>query len=157
VKALRSLMKKVRKGEGGFTLIELLIVIIILGILAAVVAFNVGGFLGAGTDQTAKTEFATVQTAVISCMAACSVGTVSQGTSVHGDVSNVTVVANATPASKGILGTYLQSTVHGYYSWGPDGVITAACYDGGGKTCKYINATGWDTCPSGSPCASATG
>jgi len=148
VKALRSLMKKVSKGEGGFTLIELLIVIIILGILAAVVAFNVGGFLGAGTEETAKTEFATMQTAIISCMAACSAGTVSTGTAVTGDVSNVTVVAGVTPASKGILGTYLQSTVHGYYTWGADGVITASCYDGGGKKCRY-SAGAWQACESG--------
>jgi prepilin-type N-terminal cleavage/methylation domain-containing protein len=38
----RSLEKK-RSGEGGFTLVELLIVIVILGILAAIVVLAIGG------------------------------------------------------------------------------------------------------------------
>ena len=158
MKALRSLMKKVRKGEGGFTLIELLIVIIILGILAAVVAFNVGGFLGAGTEQTGKTEFATVQTAVTSTMAACSVGTVAGSSNFHGSpsASGDNAQVNSTPASNGELSTYLQSDVHGYYAWGSDGVITDACYDGGNKKCEYSNTTSNWTCQSGT-CGGPTG
>ena len=56
-------------GQKGFTLIELLVVIAILGVIAAVVALNVAGFFGRGTEQAANTEAHQVQTAVIAYMA----------------------------------------------------------------------------------------
>jgi prepilin-type N-terminal cleavage/methylation domain-containing protein len=68
-------MKMIHRGEKGFTLIELLVVIAILGVIAAVVALNVGSFFGRGTVQAANTELHQVQTAVISCMAECQSGT----------------------------------------------------------------------------------
>jgi general secretion pathway protein G len=55
---------RVRSGEGGFTLIELLIVIVILGILAAVVVFAVGGISDRGQDSACKAERKTLETAV---------------------------------------------------------------------------------------------
>jgi len=158
MKAFKGLTEKVYKGEGGFTLIELLIVIIILGILAAVVAFNVAGFLGAGTEETAKTEKASMQTAIISCMAACSVGEVVGASNATGTPSGAgwdTQVANAT-GDEGKLSNYLQSDLHGYYTWDTDGVIDNACYSGGGKKCVY-NGTTWDDCSGTGDCSSATG
>ena len=61
-------MRLPKRGEKGFTLIELLIVVAILGVLAAVVIPNVGRFIGAGEEEASATEFANVQTAVISLM-----------------------------------------------------------------------------------------
>ena len=66
---LKGVMKGAHRGQGGFTLIELLIVIAILGIVAAVVALNIGGFFGQGKEQAANTEAHQVQTAVIAYMA----------------------------------------------------------------------------------------
>src|SRR3954454_9656958 len=50
--------------EGGFTLIELMIVIVILGILAGIVLFAVGGITDRGTQAACKTDVSTIKTAV---------------------------------------------------------------------------------------------
>jgi general secretion pathway protein G len=56
--------RKAREDESGFTLIELLIVIVILGILAGIVVFAVGGITDRGTASACKTSIKTVDTAV---------------------------------------------------------------------------------------------
>ena len=49
--------------QKGFTLVELLVVIVILGILAAVVVFAIGGTQGKAKESACKAEQATVETA----------------------------------------------------------------------------------------------
>ena len=49
--------------DDGFTLIELLIVIVILGILAGIVVFAVGGVTDRGKKSACKADVASVQTA----------------------------------------------------------------------------------------------
>jgi prepilin-type N-terminal cleavage/methylation domain-containing protein len=61
-------MRMPKREEKGFTLIELLIVVAILGVLAAVVIPNVGRFIGRGEEEAKETEFANVQSAVVSMM-----------------------------------------------------------------------------------------
>ena len=56
-------MRKRHAGEGGFTLIELLIVIVILGILAAVVVFAVGGISDKGKSAACKSDVKNVEVA----------------------------------------------------------------------------------------------
>lgn len=51
------------RGQGGFTLIELLIVIAILGILAGVVVFAVGGVQDTADEKACEIEGKSVETA----------------------------------------------------------------------------------------------
>jgi len=59
---LRTLAR--RRNDNGFTLIELLIVIVILGILAAIVAFSVRGITDRGDTAACKAEIKTLEVAV---------------------------------------------------------------------------------------------
>jgi len=149
MKAFKGLREKISKGEGGFTLIELLIVIIILGILAAVVAFNVSGFLGQGTREVAKTQQATLETALMASMADYSSTTVTPsptpiGADGDADTDPSTITLTMSDGSQPLLSKYIRSDIHG--SWTVDtatGMITVAAYNGGGTECNYTAAAGW--------------
>jgi prepilin-type N-terminal cleavage/methylation domain-containing protein len=52
-----------RSEEGGFTLIELLIVIVILGILAAIVVFAVQNLTGQSSKAACQSQYKTLETA----------------------------------------------------------------------------------------------
>ena len=52
-----------KRNEGGFTLIELLIVVIILGILAAIVVFSVTGLNNTASASSCQTTVKTIDTA----------------------------------------------------------------------------------------------
>jgi type II secretion system protein G len=57
-------IREAKKNEHGFTLIELLIVIVILGILAAIVVFAVGGVTDRGAKASCKSDVKNVEVAV---------------------------------------------------------------------------------------------
>ena len=76
--------------DDGFTLIELLIVIIVLGILAAIVLFSLGTFKGDSNTAACKADVRQVQTANLAFEAHSSTG--------------------AWPTSLSDLAPYLQST-----------------------------------------------
>src|ERR1700716_4724339 len=56
--------KRSQRSQGGFTLVELLVVIAILGILAAIVLFNISGVNASAACNAMKTDGATIQNAV---------------------------------------------------------------------------------------------
>jgi general secretion pathway protein G len=56
-------MEKKRSGEGGFTLVELLIVIVILGILAAIVVLAIGGLKDTAQSANCKAGLNTIKSA----------------------------------------------------------------------------------------------
>ena len=136
-------MEKVRQGKGGFTLIEILIVLLILSILVAVVVFNVGGFIGQGTEQIAKMQGNLVQTAITAAMAQESAANVVEGN--IGDVGDGTSLTN--PANWNLtvgdthvtMSTYIQNDIIGYWKWDAGGTVTKGEYTAGGKTCIYDN------------------
>ena len=149
MKALAKLMEKVYRGEGGLTLIEVLIVLLILSILVAVVVFNVGGFIGQGTEEMAKMQGNLVQTAIVAAMAAESTATV--GPPYHiGEKGNGASLTNpavwelTVDSTNVTMSKYVQGAITGYWEWNDSGVITEGKYTSGGKTCTYNATDGWD-------------
>jgi len=107
----KRLRKLFRTGEKGFTLIELLVVVAILGVLAAVVALNVGSFIGRGHDEAACTERHNIQTAVLAYMAESS---------------------GAVPANVAAVSAYYVGTPAGTYTIDQsNGEVTQTAFDGG--------------------------
>jgi len=110
-KLSKYMRKLFRKDETGFTLIELLVVVAILGVLAAVVALNVGGFIGRGHDEAACTERHNIQTAVLAYMAENS---------------------GSVPANVAAVSAYYVGTPGGTYTIDQsNGEVTQTAFDGG--------------------------
>src|ERR1700729_4127990 len=84
--------RKAENPESGFTLIELLIVIVVLGILAAVVIFALGGITGKSAVAACQADGATVTTAIAALEAQYPGTTWTSGAS-----SSLTTTANGGP------------------------------------------------------------
>jgi prepilin-type N-terminal cleavage/methylation domain-containing protein len=106
----KKISRIMRGEEKGFTLIELLVVIGILGVLGAVVALNVGSFIGSGHNEAACAELHNVQTAVLAYMA-----------------ENTSTV----PTSVDDCAEYIVGTPSGTYTIGAGGEVTQTDFAGG--------------------------
>jgi len=133
----RRLVRGMRHGEKGFTLIELLVVIAILGVIAAVVLLNVGGFMGSGAKESANTEAHQVQTGAIAYMVYHSTTALASGT---------VVGPNAGGDGQDIIDAFLLGgPLQADYTINTKGEITDATADADGKwkDLTWSAAAGW--------------
>lgn len=135
---MRATLKRLReqreRGEiSGFTLIELLIVIVVLGILAAVVIFALGGITGKSQLAACQADGATVSTAMAAFKAQNPL---------------VTPTSGLLTAGTNGQGAYIQSwpNATSYRFKLSGGVLSVQLIKSGTPSGNYVTYTGPGTC-----------
>ena len=125
MKAIRKIhWRKTSDHEEGFTLVELLVVIVILGILAAIVVFAVTGITGNGQKSACQVDAKTIEAAEEAAFA-------QQQTS--------TAAATYLTMAGLTAGGFLHSAST-YYSVAPSGAGAAASYSlTGSGSCNVVS------------------
>lgn len=127
-------------------------VIIILGVIAAIVAFNIGGRDNCRQDYivgNAKTEAMVVQTVLMAGMYDNSVDSITAGTVTPSD-NNKTVYY---PGGSFQMETYMHMP-SGEWHWNADGIVDKGCYERSGD-CVVYSGDNW-TCTRGLSCSNCT-
>ncbi len=130
-----------QESNGGFTLIELLIVIVVLGILAAVVVFSLGSVTGKSAVSACQADGATVSTAIAAYEA-----NIGSPPAAQTDLTGT--------AASG--GPYLQSwpnnTAHYLFGLSSTGKL----YEANAGVTTAVGGTGWNLWSGAGTCTSST-
>ena len=138
LKRYRNLRRPIvsEKTSDGFTLIELLIVIVVLGILAAVVIFALGGITGKSAVAACEADGATVATAIAALEAQNPTWGVSGTNGATNSLTTTQLLAGGGLTGDPYLGSWPSNSPHYTYTmstgalWLQPGTGTNAVYAG---------------------------
>lgn len=123
---MKRLIKQFRYGEKGFTLVELLVVVVIVGVLAAVGVLNVGEFIGKGESEAYQVELHNVQTVVKAMLANSTAGQLDAVVTDTDDMTTVTADSGIRKLSDYLVGLDADGKIKSgcTYTFEVDGAVT---------------------------------